>query len=72
MCKVRYLVQTVQKTVVFLQVQLSDGFLRVSRAGFRALDDEEVLRHSRAPWVALTLGVLLPGVRPPVDATISG
>ena len=44
-----------------------------SGAGFfEALDDEEFFVIEGSLGVALTPGVLLPAVRPPVDATISG
>ena len=39
---------------------------------FGALDDEEFFIIEGSLGVALTPGVLVPGVRPPVDATISG
>ena len=39
---------------------------------FRALDDEEFFVIEGSLGVALTPGVLLPGVRPRVDAIISG
>ena len=39
---------------------------------FRALDDEEFFVIEGSLGVALTPGVLLQGVGPPVDATISG
>ena len=72
-CNVRCLVQTVQKTVVFLQLQLSDGIVPGQPGRFfRALDDEEFFVIEDSLGVALTPGVLLPGVRPSVDAIISG
>ena len=61
-CNVRCLVQTVQKTVVFLQIQLSDEFVPGQPGRF----------FEPSMIVALTPGVLLPGVRPLVVATISG
>ena len=61
-----------QKTVVFLQLQLSDGFVPGDPGSSRALDDEEFFVIEGSLGVALTPGVLLPGVRPPVDAMISG
>ena len=61
-----------QKTVVFLKLQLSDGFVPGDPGSFRALDDEEFFVIEGFLGVALTPGVLLPGVRPPVDALISG
>ena len=39
-CNVMRVVQTVQKTVVFLQLQLSDGFVPGDPGSFQALDDE--------------------------------
>ena len=61
-----------QKTVVFLQLQLSDEFVPGHPGSFRALDDEEFFVIECSLGVALTPGVLLPGVRPSVDAIISG
>ena len=61
-----------QKTVVFLQLQLSDGFVPRDPGSFRALDDEEFFVIEGSLGVAPTPGVFLPGVRPPVDALISG
>ena len=55
-CNVMRVVQTVQKTMMFLQLQLSDGFVPGDPGSFRALDDEEffVIEGS---LVALTPGV---------------
>ena len=58
--------------MVFLQLQLSDGFVPGHPGSFRALDDEEFFVIEVSLGVALTPGVLLPGVRPPVDALIGG
>ena len=44
-CNVRRVVQIGQKTVEFLQLQLSDGFVPGHPGSFRAFDDEEFLRH---------------------------
>ena len=71
-CNVRRVVQTLQRTMVFLQLQLSDGFVPDHPGSFRALHDEEFFVIEGSLGVALTRGVLLPGVTPHVDALISG
>ena len=56
-----------------VELQLSDGFVPGDPGSFRALDDEEFFVTEGSLGVALTPGVLLPGgVRPPVEALISG
>ena len=58
--------------VVFLELQLSDGFVPGHPGSLRALDDGEFFVIEGSLGVALTPGVLLPGVGPLVDALISG